>query len=71
MTDNIKRSLKKLSKLVKCYHKNGHEISDHEKLLEKSSDCTKEILEAQNNYILKVTTELQVQRMLQKSIGLF
>ena len=34
------------------------EKSDYEKL-EKSSDCTKEILEAKNNYILKMTTKLQ------------
>ena len=43
MTDSIKRSLKERSK---CYYKNGHRKSDHEKLLEKSSDCTKETLEA-------------------------
>ena len=29
------------SKLTKCHHINGQKISDHEKLLEKSSDCTK------------------------------
>ena len=30
-----------------------------EKLLEKSSDCTKEILEAKNSYILKIIKALR------------
>ena len=34
-------------------------MSDHDKLLEKSSDCTKEILEVKKNYILKITAKLQ------------
>ena len=59
MTNNIKRSLKERSKLTKCYYKNGQKKSDYEKLLEKCSDCTKEILEAKNNYTLKMTTKLQ------------
>ena len=42
----------------KCYNKNGQKRSDHQKLLEKSFDCTTEILEAKNNYILKMTTKL-------------
>ena len=71
MTNSIKRSLKESFKLTKCYYKNGQKKSDYEKLLEKSSDCTKQILEAKNNYVLKVTTKLQVQRLLQKRAGLF
>ena len=59
MTNSIKRSLKESFKLTKCYYKNGQKKSDYEKLLEKSSDCTKQILEAKNNYVLKVTTKLQ------------
>ena len=59
MTDSIKTSLKEHSKLTKCYYKNGQKKNDHEKLLEKSSDCTKENLEAKNNYILKMTTKRQ------------
>ena len=59
MTDSIKRSLKKRSKLSKCYYKNRQKKSDYEKLLEKSSDCTIEFLGAKNNYIFKVTTKLQ------------
>ena len=34
-------------------------MSDHDKLLEKPSDCTKEILEVKKNYILKITAKLQ------------
>ena len=45
--------------MTKCYYVNSQKKSDYEKLLEKSSDCTKEILEAKNNYILKMTTKLQ------------
>ena len=52
-------SLKERSKLTKCYYKNGQKKSDYEKLLEKSSDCNREILEAKNNYILKMTTTFQ------------
>ena len=59
MTDNIKRSLKERSKLTKCYYKNGQKKSDHEKISEKSSDHTKEIVDAKNNYSLKMTTKLQ------------
>ena len=45
--------------LTKCYYKNGQKKNGYEKLLEKYSDCTKEILEAKHNYILKMTTNLQ------------
>ena len=45
--------------MTKYYHKNGQKKSDYEKLLEKYSDSTKEILEAKNNYTLKMTTKLQ------------
>ena len=58
MTNSIKRSLKERSKLTKCYYKNDQKKSDYEKLLEKSSDCTKEILEAKSNYFLKMTVKL-------------
>ena len=59
MTDSIKRSLKEPSKLTKYYYKNGPKKIAHEKLLEKCSDCTKEIVEAKNNYILQVPTKPQ------------
>ena len=58
MINSIKRSLKERSKLIKCYYKNGQKKGDYEKLLEKSSDCTKEILKAKNNYNLKMTIKL-------------
>ena len=32
---------------------------DYKKLLERSSDCTEEILEAKKNYIIKMTTKHQ------------
>ena len=59
MADSIKRSLKERPKLVGCYYKNGQKRSDLEKLFEKSSDCTKEILEAKIDCIFKMTTKLQ------------
>ena len=45
--------------MTKCYYKNGQKKSDYKKLFERSSDCTKEILEAKNSHILKTTTKLQ------------
>ena len=45
--------------MTKCCYRNGQKKFDYEKLLEKSSACTKEILEAKNNYILKMTKKLQ------------
>ena len=59
ITNKTKRSLKERSKLTKSYYKNGQDKQDYEKLLETSSDCTKEILEAKRNYILKMATNLQ------------
>ena len=51
MTNSIKRFLKELSKLSKCNYKNEQKEIDHEKLLEKSSDFTKEIVEAAKMYL--------------------
>ena len=50
MTNSTKRSLTEHSKLTMCYHKIGQKKSHHLKLSQKSSDCTKEIWEAKNNY---------------------
>ena len=58
MTDNIKKSLKKRCKLRKCFYKNGQRKSDHDEVLERSAECTKGILEAKKNYILKMTKKL-------------
>ena len=46
INDNIKSSLKQRSKLTKIYYKNDMRKSDHIKVLEKSTECTKKILEA-------------------------
>ena len=55
MTDNIKKSLKERCKLTKLFCKNGQMKTDHDKVLEKSAECTKEILEAKKNYIPNMT----------------
>ena len=55
---NIKNSLKQRSKLTKIYYKNSLRKSDHIKVLEKSTECTKKIIEAKKRYILKMTTKL-------------
>ena len=58
MTDNIKKSLKERCKLTKYFYKNGQRKIDHDKVLEKSEECTKQILKAKKNYILKMTKKL-------------
>ena len=58
MTDNIEKSLKERCKLTKFFYKNGQRKTDHDKVLEKSEECTKQILEAKKNYILKMTKKL-------------
>ena len=70
MTDTIKRSLKECSKL-KYLYKNCQKKSDTEKLLEKSSDCTKEILEGKNNYLLKIRAKLQDPKTASKTCWAF
>ena len=52
MTGNIK-SLKERCKLTIIFYKNGQRKSDYDKVLEKSEECTKQILQAKKNYILK------------------
>ena len=58
MTDNIKKFLKERCKLTKYFYKNGQRKIGHDKVLEKSQECTKQILEAKKNYILKMTKKL-------------
>ena len=58
MTDIIKKSLKERCTLTKCFYKIGQRKVDHDKVLEKSEKCTKQILEAKKNYILKMTKKL-------------
>ena len=52
MTDKIKTLLKYRNKLTKMFYKNGQKTEDHEKVLQISAECTNEILEAKNTYIL-------------------
>ena len=59
MNGNIKKSLKERSKLTKMFYKNGQKSTDKDKVLAKSAECTKNILEAKNNYILKRTKKLE------------
>ena len=58
MTGNIKKSLKERCKLTIFFYKNGQRKIYHNKVLEKSQECTKPILEAKKNYILKMTKKL-------------
>ena len=54
MTD-IKKSLKERCKLRNIFYKNGQRKIDQDNVLQKFEECTKQILEAKNNYILKMT----------------
>ena len=59
MTNKTKNILKERSKLRKCFYRNDQKESDHDKLLEKSAECTREVLEAKREYILKIATKLE------------
>ena len=52
------KSLKERCKLTKFFYKNVHRKTDHDKVLEKSAECTKEVLGAKKNYILKMIKKL-------------
>ena len=41
------------------FYKNGQKTEDHEKVLQISAECTNEILEAKNTYILKMSKKLE------------
>ena len=58
MTGNIKQYLKERYKLTKPFYKNDQRKTDHDKVLEKAAESTKEILEGKKNYILKVAKKL-------------
>ena len=58
MTNKIKKSLKERYKLTKCFYKYKKKKIDHDKVLKKSEECTKQILETKMNYILKMTKTL-------------
>ena len=53
INDNIKPSLKQRPNLTEFFYKNGLKKSDHFKVLEKSTDCTKNILEAKKTIYLE------------------
>ena len=58
MNDNIKRKLRQRTKLTKHFYKNGQINRVYDKILEKSAECTAEILEAKRNYILNMISKL-------------
>ena len=58
MTDNIKKFLKKDVSWQFFFYKYGQRKIDHDKVLKKSEECTKQILEIKKNYILKMTQKL-------------
>ena len=57
MKDKIQTLLR--AKLTKMFYKNGQKTTDCEKVLIKSAECTKEILEAKNIYILAMSQKLE------------
>ena len=67
MADNINKSLKERCKLTKSFYKNGNKKIDHDKVLEKSEERTKQILEAKINCILKMTKKLADSNTSQKT----
>ena len=58
MTNNIKIKLKQRTKLTEYFYKNGQIKFNHEKILEKSVECPKNIIEVKKNYILNMTSKL-------------
>ena len=51
--------MKERSKFTKYFHRYGQKESDCDKVLEKSEECTREILEANKQYILKKTNNTE------------
>ena len=45
--------------MTKIFYKNGQRKTDCEKVLEKPTECTNEILEAKKNYILNMSKKLE------------
>ena len=50
----VKKLLKETTWLTRHYYKNGWRIKHFENVWKKAGDCTKEILKAKNDYILKM-----------------
>ena len=59
MTNKTKNLLKERSKLTKYFYRNVQRESDRDKVLEKSAEFTREILEAKRQYFLKMTSKLE------------
>ena len=53
MTNKTKNVLKERSKFTKYLYRNGQRKSDRDKVLKKSTECTREILEAKKQYVLQ------------------
>ena len=70
MTNKTKNLLKERSKLAKFLCRNGQRESDRDKVLEKSAECTREILKATNSIFLKWQADLKMLLLHQKIIGL-
>ena len=45
--------------MTKYFNRNGQRESDRDKVLEKSAECTREILEAKKQYILKMVNKVE------------
>ena len=50
---------KKRSRLTKFFYKNGQKEHEHDKVSEKSDECTRKIFEAEKNHFLKMTNKLE------------
>ena len=59
MTNKTNNFLKERSKLTKYFYRNSQRISHRDKVLEKSAEFTKDILEAKKQYIIKMTNKLE------------
>ena len=68
MTDQFQTLLRDRYKLTKLFYKNGQKTTDREKVLIKSAECTKEILEAKNIYILAISKKLEDSKTSPKTI---
>ena len=45
--------------MTKIFYKNAQRKTDREKIFEKSTECTNEILEAEKDYIIKMNKKLE------------
>lgn len=53
-----KNALEKKSKLTKYFYRNGQNEIDHKRISEKSAEYTRDITEAKESCILKLTNKL-------------